>query len=1022
MARYVKTATAREAVKGREVEIIQKSGVDWLPGQRGHITCPYHGGSGDWRFDEAKGLCYCTCLEKPHSVFDHLSKMRGDDPKAEEAFERSKIEAVESLGRTDLIEGEDKAAGKKKPRLDLWHRFFQTDRLRNPPDDIRDDSLVRTYLAKRQGVAPEDAVLPTSPYVGLKKLEFIYESKVVAECPCAVFFQVNPNDPGEVTGGIRIYLNEDGTGKADLRRPDGSAHDVKPMTTGSKVGGAVLYGNPETAAKQVTCEGVETGGSIAIAARHRGDGAVLVACGGNASFMQGVRVRNGIGELFVACDRDEKPNDKGNVSKTGEKAGLHIAAKHADGRPVHLALPGAPGSKTDWLDVLIDAGPDAVYDGVFGAPAYEMAANQQNRADMAAAAEPMTATDLASILRLYPIPTMITEEFRYDNPNGDNEWWLYRKKLKKNQNDEWEETWVPVCTPFAVTRRLVLLDGADGPNYALRLTVQGMSGQLHEIDVSRSLFAKSGAADLKSLMFKSGLRTEGDGDNVAVSILKSANPTKEVRVLVKPGWNRIVNPDAPIFVSPTGEIIGDPGDQEVELTVNSRIKTNLRKSGDLAEWLKIAELIPTIPRTQHWSFALMAGFAGVLVDLLGMDTCGICFTGDTTRGKSTAQMIMASPWSNPESKFGALNHSAKATTNAIEPMAQRSSGTVFGMDDLRHMKGEQISAFTYMISGGTGKSRMNADSSLKASYSWQTFVSLSAEHTLKQAIEEGGGEWLPGISVRIPDINVSNVDDKVPPETMSRINGIKTHFGHAGPVFVKALIDGGLHVNSDGLQRRIDAVAAKLAGEANSELRRAAIPFAIVACAGEMAKKAGILPETLDVGATINWGWNQFRSNNEGTGGDRKDEALDSFNAWISRNWNLTVVSKAEAAPKREVEAWYDQNYIYVKKDTLEKVLKQAITVTDFVNRMKAMDLLVPNGTRNVHKYTPGLNIGTCYWLKRPTVVEADGEERLDDTIAPGVGPSPEEVLVIERKAAAAKASAEEKAKVVSMSRYGRGS
>jgi hypothetical protein len=184
-----------------------------------------------------------------------------------------------------------------------------------------------------------------------------------------------------------------------------------------------------------------------------------------------------------------------------------------------------------------------------------------------------------------------------------------------------------------------------------------------------------------------------------------------------------------------------------------------------------------------------------------------------------------------------------------------------------------------------------------------------------------------------------------------------------------------------------------------------------------LAKTAGIVPQTIDVDATINWGWRQFRTNNEQTGGDRRDEALDAFNAWLSRNWNLTVVSKTETAPKREVEAWYDDKFVYVKKDTLEKVLPQTITVTDFVTRLKSMNLLLPDGSRNVHKYTPGLNIGTCYWLKRPMIL-ADGGELSTDNIVPGVGPSPENVAAIERKAEEERRKAD---KIVQMPRYARG-
>ena len=546
MERYVTKADARAAVKGRELEVLQAAGIDWKPGQRGHIDCPYpgHGGSSDWRFDEKTCLCHCTCNAR-HDVFEALTMLRGETPKAMGTFERSKIEAVELLGRTDLIKVSDEQAVRKKPFLKTWHHFFDTKRLLNDcPPDLQDDSLAYKYLGARQGVPEGEATVPTSPFAGFRDFEFIEDGEVVHRGNCVVFFMVDPDiNADEVTGGILIYLSEDGTQKADLGLDrDGNPRKVKRMTTGTKAGGAVLFGDPKTATRQASCEGVETGSGIARAALIAGEDGVLVACGGTAIFMESVPVWPMVEALYVACDRDERPNKKGIVSRAGEKSGRVLADLHADRLPVHLALPGTPGSKTDWLDILIDAGPAAVTDGVFGSPSYNRATTDGNSASVAdteteeTSSEPPGADDLDAITKLYPLPIMNSEEFQYQLIN--DEWWIYRKQVKK-EDGKLVVNWVPSCTPFAVTKRLTVLDGAAGPNYALRVIVQGMSGKPHEIDVSRSLLAKSGASDLKSILFSSGLRTESGGDSVAVAILKSANPSKEVGVVSKPGWHRI---------------------------------------------------------------------------------------------------------------------------------------------------------------------------------------------------------------------------------------------------------------------------------------------------------------------------------------------------------------------------------------------------------------------------------------------------------------------------------------------------
>ena len=67
--RYVATKAAREAVTGRESDIVQALGIPWKAGQGGHIDCPYpeHGGAKDWRLT-SKGRAICTCT-KSDDVF-----------------------------------------------------------------------------------------------------------------------------------------------------------------------------------------------------------------------------------------------------------------------------------------------------------------------------------------------------------------------------------------------------------------------------------------------------------------------------------------------------------------------------------------------------------------------------------------------------------------------------------------------------------------------------------------------------------------------------------------------------------------------------------------------------------------------------------------------------------------------------------------------------------------------------------------------------------------------------------------
>jgi hypothetical protein len=94
--RYVPTSVARQAVEGREAEIVRALGIPWHG--RGHISCPYPGHPDkdpSWRLRE-DGRAVCTCAG-PHSVFDVVMHLEGLD------FETAKIRVVELIDRDDLI-------------------------------------------------------------------------------------------------------------------------------------------------------------------------------------------------------------------------------------------------------------------------------------------------------------------------------------------------------------------------------------------------------------------------------------------------------------------------------------------------------------------------------------------------------------------------------------------------------------------------------------------------------------------------------------------------------------------------------------------------------------------------------------------------------------------------------------------------------------------------------------------------------------------------------------------------------
>jgi hypothetical protein len=124
--RYVPTVVARQAVEGREAEIIRALGIPWHG--RDHICCPYPNHPDkdpSWRLME-DGRAVCTCSE-PHSIFDVAMRLEGID------FDAAKIRAIEVIGRDDLVV--DPTAEKPKADGLTLERYAEAKRL--PIDSLK---------------------------------------------------------------------------------------------------------------------------------------------------------------------------------------------------------------------------------------------------------------------------------------------------------------------------------------------------------------------------------------------------------------------------------------------------------------------------------------------------------------------------------------------------------------------------------------------------------------------------------------------------------------------------------------------------------------------------------------------------------------------------------------------------------------------------------------------------------------------------------------------------------------------
>jgi phage/plasmid primase-like uncharacterized protein len=957
VSRFVATAEIRLAVRGREGEVLDALAIDWRIG-RPHIDCPYpmHGGKNDWRWDAQKSRAFCTCITRSDSIFDVVMKVKGLD------FERAKISIAELLGRNDLIR---ERGGNRRQATDAAS-------LLNAPAEDRDDTLPIAYLAHRLGVAPDAVPVPRTPIAGLKALGYYdpppqgskAKPKLVGEFPTAVFGTVAADGR---THAHRIYLAPRGVGKANLGTdPTGRARNPKKSArvigNDNTAGRSVVWGDPAIAPHIILAEGIETGAAIALAMQAEiTANEIAVAAAITAGGVEAFIPYPATARITIGTDRDEGEKDGKPGSRRGERAARACGIRHHEQLTIDIALPGAPGESVDWLDVLLRDRIDAVRAGLQRAAPF---VPSQEELDAAARCQ-SCATELEETARQYPLPPMDTLTLRYAHTAKG------QVKIHKVLETREGEVLIPVATPLGIPARLRFID--QGEAYGLRCVVQGMNRQPQIIDLERGALPRMAATEIRSRLFTAGLRTEADGEMVAVQILKAADPEREIIALRRPGWHEgheVTGCPDPIFITPSSLVIGAPDGLDVELAMSAWIAPHVAESGTLDGWSNAIRSAVSVKKCPHWTIGAAGGFAGTIVDLTGLDSCGINFSGLSSTGKTLAQRLAVSAWSSPDiRRRGSLHQSAGTTEYFLEDLADRSKGTVLSLDELALVPGKIVGKMIYVLAGGVGRGRMAPDASARDRHSWQTFIMLSCECSLEEKIHSDGGQWHAGMAVRITDIDVTGVDRNVVQITLRAIDGIKRHYGHAGPAFVRALIERGYHRKAPELRERVLRAASELAGQgASGASIRAATPLAVLLVAGSLAKTFGLLPSETAITESIHWAWNRFSQSSDAAPLDPEKQAIDNILIWISERWEVTIKPvNTRSRNNREAVAWFDAKAVYITKGRLREAAGNTLKESQIAAILSQRGLLVekPKPDRYCVEWIPKIGRIPAYALSR---------------------------------------------------------
>lgn len=384
----------------------------------------------------------------------------------------------------------------------------------------------------------------------------------------------------------------------------------------------------------------------------------------------------------------------------------------------------------------------------------------------------------------------------------------------------------------------------DSAGWSVVLRFRDRDGREKTKPVSRARLA-SGAAEVRAELADAGLivsPARGKADKFGIALAEVKSP-RRLTLVSATGWvaDRFVLPD---------QVVGPVGGEPV-LFLGEATALHYRQSGALAAWQR--EVAGMAPGNDLLTFALSLAFLGPLMRPLDLEGGGVHFRGDSSCGKTTLAQAAGSVWGGG-GPLG-FGQTWRSTANALEMVAFGHNDGLVVFDELALVAPEEAGAAAYSLASGQSKARSKADGSLRRRSEWRVAILSTGEIGLADHIRASkkGDRPMAGQELRLLDIAADagaqmgvwqDLHGFAGPAAMS--DAIKVacgqDFGHAGPAYLERFI-----ADRPAALGIAKAILSGFMTEAarpgdSGQAQRAAVRFAAIAAAGELASSFGVVP------------------------------------------------------------------------------------------------------------------------------------------------------------------------------------
>lgn len=414
-------------------------------------------------------------------------------------------------------------------------------------------------------------------------------------------------------------------------------------------------------------------------------------------------------------------------------------------------------------------------------------------------------------------PGVYWHGFKRGGADDDSE----EDKTDRPITDEW------ISTPVTVTARTTNSDDGGEGRFLRLLTDSGIK----EWIISMEVFGGSGE-DARRTLFGMGVVIALKKRGQFMEYLLDQRPADVFATTSRPGWH-----ESGAFVLP-GRTIGS---QKVRYQSSAKGQNLFSLRGDLEGWK--SQVAAKCEGNPILTLAIGCALAGPLLSLVGVLGGGVHLVGDSSSGKSLAQLIGSSVWGDP----GIFAASWDMTKGGLEIEASSRNDTMLPLDEIKRADPKRVQEMAYSLANGQGKGTMTRDREARGKLSWRLLALSSGERSLSEHAAISGNAAHAGAELRMVDVNAGTRTHRAFDE-LHGLEGADFHrvltvavganHGHIGPAFVEKLLASD---DRPGLLEDFAGIRAQFS-EDNAQAGRVADRFAVIALAGEMAIAYGLLP------------------------------------------------------------------------------------------------------------------------------------------------------------------------------------